>query len=384
MKIVHVVDYSMPQMGYQEFLLPKFNAMNGDDVYILTSDRYFPVPNYDETWLEFLGPRLCGSGNYVVNGVNIHRFKSACEIKGRPWIVGLIEHLNKLRPDVIFVHGTGSFSAYRVALANFKFSPIVFFDNHMIYDIVQTGILQSFYYWLHRNYLSKLIAKRAKFIYGVTEETCSYLSDIEGFPKEKIKHLPLSVDDEHFQPDQENRTQNKTQVIVQTGKFNFDKKPNWTSDACLKLLQRGEDIQLRLVGSGDVKLLNKIKKDFEAAGFADRLSIEPMVHYKNLPKIFQECDIAVYPDGTSLSALEAASAGCLVVMADLPASRFRERDGIGITYSRGDLEDLTKKLSFLLKQKDTDDLSTINIRCVIKERYSYHQIAKQLEADTYS
>ena len=384
MRIVHVVDYSMPQMGYQEFLLPKFNAMNGDDVHIITSDRYFPVPNYNDTWFDFLGPRLCGPGNSVVNSVNIYRLKTVCEIKGRPWILGLIEHVKKLRPDVIFDHGTGSFSAYRIAFANFSFSPIVFFDNHMIYDIVQTGVFQSFYYWLHRNFLSKILAKRAKFIYGVTEETCAYLAEIEGFPKEKIKHLPLAVDHHHFKPGRDIRTQKKTKIIVQTGKFNHDKKPNWTSKACLNLLQRGEDISLRLVGSGDVKMLDKIRKDFETAGFAKRISIEPMMPYDRLPKVFQECDIAVYPDGTSLSALEAASTGCHVVMADLPASLYRERDGIGITYARGDISDLEKKILFLLKQKDTKRLSTENMRKIIKEKYSFHHIAKKLETDIYS
>ena len=35
-KILHLVDYLMPSMGYQEFILPKFNATNKDHkIYII-------------------------------------------------------------------------------------------------------------------------------------------------------------------------------------------------------------------------------------------------------------------------------------------------------------------------------------------------------------
>ena len=41
MRIVHIVDYLMPQMGYQEFLL-QMDSHQGHEVFIITSDRYTP------------------------------------------------------------------------------------------------------------------------------------------------------------------------------------------------------------------------------------------------------------------------------------------------------------------------------------------------------
>ena len=73
MRIVHVVDYLMPQMGYQEFLLPKWNAKHGHEVFIITSDRYTPFNNYDETWGRTLGKRICGVGISKHEGVTIIR-----------------------------------------------------------------------------------------------------------------------------------------------------------------------------------------------------------------------------------------------------------------------------------------------------------------------
>ena len=43
MKILHVVDYLMPNMGYQEFILPKFNAIE-NEVTILTGECFLSNP----------------------------------------------------------------------------------------------------------------------------------------------------------------------------------------------------------------------------------------------------------------------------------------------------------------------------------------------------
>ena len=139
-KIVHVVDYLMPDMGYQEFLLPKWNAKTGSEVYIITSDRYYPLENYDDTWGKTIGKRICGTGETSYKGVNIIRLPTLFEFKTRPFIKGLTKVISNLDPDLLFIHGTGSFSIYQCALSfrnsNFK----KFADNHMIIDIIPLTI----------------------------------------------------------------------------------------------------------------------------------------------------------------------------------------------------------------------------------------------------
>ena len=147
MKILHIVDYLMPTMGYQEFLLPKWNAKQGHDVTIITSDRYFPVSNYNDTWFSALGPRVIGSGLFQIDGVSVIRLPVFCEIKSRPLISNLHTTISNINPDVILCHGTGSFSTYLSARSAKKLSIPIFFDNHMIFDIMQTGFLQDVYYF---------------------------------------------------------------------------------------------------------------------------------------------------------------------------------------------------------------------------------------------
>ena len=60
MKIVHVCDYIQPQLGYQEYYLAKEHAKMGHEVTVITSDRYYPFPNYENTAEKILGDRKMG------------------------------------------------------------------------------------------------------------------------------------------------------------------------------------------------------------------------------------------------------------------------------------------------------------------------------------
>ena len=114
MKILHIVDYLMPTMGYQEFLLPKFNAKEKNvKVYILTGNKYYPVPNYKNTWQKFLGDRSFRPRNEIIDNVHINRSRIDFEISNRPWINNLEKNIERISPDIIMVHGTSSFSSLR-------------------------------------------------------------------------------------------------------------------------------------------------------------------------------------------------------------------------------------------------------------------------------
>ena len=108
MRILHVADYLMPTMGYQEFILPKWNAKNSNDVHIITSDRYTPVSDYNTTWKYILGPRHVGVSTQIIDGVTVHRLPVKLEFRRRIWLSKLRSKVSEISPDVIFCHGTSS------------------------------------------------------------------------------------------------------------------------------------------------------------------------------------------------------------------------------------------------------------------------------------
>ena len=200
MKILHIVDYLMPKMGYQEFLLPKWNKKQNHDTYILTSNKYYPVPNYNQTWKKFLGNRERKEGWFNIEGVKVLKKKINFEISSRPWIRNLSIEILKINPDVIMVHGTTSFSAIRIAFLSKKHNIPCLFDNHMVFSVVKQNLIAKVFYFFVKKFLSKIISNVAYKVIGVTDETCKYLEKYEGYNRNKLIYLPLGIDDEIFYP----------------------------------------------------------------------------------------------------------------------------------------------------------------------------------------
>jgi glycosyltransferase involved in cell wall biosynthesis len=365
----------MPSMGYQEFLLPKWNRKQNNETYILTTNKYYPVPNYDQTWKKFLGNRERKQGWFNIEGVKVLKKKINFEISSRPWMSSLEDEVLKIKPDVIMVHGTTSFSALRVALlCKYKNIPCLF-DNHMVFSVVKKNPLAKIFYFFVKNILSKIISNVAYKVIGVTNETCKYLEQYEGYNKKKLFHLPLGIDDTIFYPLK--HRENKVFKIIQTGKLNNDKKPQWTADAVLELLKNDKNVTLKFIGRGSKKIKSDIKKKFEINKLSKYLKFTDFLNQKELHKAYNQSDLCIFPDGTSLSALEIAACKKPVIMADYIVSRNREKLGIGLTYKTGDIDDLKKKILSLSSNKKFYIKVSNNGYKAVRKDFTYDQISKK-------
>tara|TARA_B100001063_G_scaffold243174_2_gene273235 strand:- start:287 stop:1459 length:1173 start_codon:yes stop_codon:yes gene_type:complete len=379
MKILHVTDYLMPSMGYQDFLLAKWNKKQNNDTYIITSNKYYPVPNYDLTWKKFLGKREQKVGWSVIDGVKILRKNLYFEISCRPWISNLENEIKKIKPDVILVHNTTSFSSFRVAYLCKKESIPCMFDNHMVYSAVSNSLSAKLFYFFIKNFISKYISQVAFKIIGVTDETCKYLEYNEGYKKNKIFHLPLGIDEKAFYLTKKRRKRKKRETfkIIQTGKLNEDKKPQWTAKAVLEILKKGKNVSLEFIGGGSSKIRSQIENDFKKNNFYNKLKFTKFQDKKQLVKSYNNNDLCIFPDGTSLSAMEVAACKKPVIMADYLASRARARLGIGLTYKTGDLEDLQKKILLLINNKNYYQSVSKKSYEVVKKNFTYNDISKK-------
>ena len=375
MKILHTVDYLMPTMGYQDFLLPKWNKKQNNDTYIITSNKYYPVPNYKQTWEKFLGKREQKSGWSIIDGVKILKKKIYFEISSRPWISNLEEEIIKIKPDIIMVHSTTSFTALRVAFLCKKKKIPCMFDNHMIFSVVQNSLVAKLFYFFVKNYISKIISKVAYKIIGVTDETCDYLEQVEGYKKNKLFHLPLGIDENIFYPLK--KKNNKNFKIIQTGKLNDDKKPQWTASAVLELLKKGENVSLEFIGGGSSKIRSKIEDEYKKNNFLKSIKFTDFLNQKQLLVAYNNCNLTIFPDGTSLSALEVAACRKPVIMADHQASLSRVKLGIGLTYKTGNIKDLEKKILMLIEDKNFYKKICESSYKAIRNHYTYGYISKK-------
>tara|TARA_B100000886_G_C20423330_1_gene492639 strand:+ start:1164 stop:2324 length:1161 start_codon:yes stop_codon:yes gene_type:complete len=376
-RIVHVVDYLMPTLGYQEFLLPKWNAKFDHEVSIVTSDRYYPIPNYDDTWGKTLGSRICGSGQEELEKVKIIRLPVLFEFKARPLIKNLIETIQSLDPDLVFIHGTGSFSIYQCSLAFRNSKTKVFADNHMIKEVVQEGFLQSIYYVLHKFLIKNLISKYVDYFIGTSPSSCKYMEDCEGVPVSKMSILDIGIDTTIFKPGNEKK-ENLIPIIVQSGKLTEEKKPQWLSEAVLKLLDKGVQLKLKFIGSYSPEIMTSIQDRFSKKGYEEMLIVSDLLPLEQLASEFRKSDLVVFPEAASLSCLEAAACNTMVIMADLPASMERVARGVGKVYRRGDIEHLAETIFELLENKDTLKRLGESSGKSARKEYSYESITKQL------
>ena len=387
LRIVHVVDYLMPKMGYQENLLSKWNAKHGHEVHILTSDRYRPIPDYEDTWGRFLGPRICGSGIDQVDGITVHRLSCRWEWKKRPWMSGLERKLNDLRPDVIFCHGSETPTAFRVAALGRRTGIPVLMDNHMTYYVQNRSLIARIYYKGLKTLSRRLLSHGVSRFLGVAQECCDFLETEQGLPQHQIECLPLGVDTEMFRPYQdggerirrENNIPRGAKVVLQTGKLGPDKGAHWLAQAMLEIATSRQDVWLVLVGGGGVEHVEEIRSWFAHRGIEDRLLIIPFVSAAELASTFSMADVCVYPRESSLSCLEAAACGRAVIMTDLPAGVWRAHLGIGVCYRNGDIPDLIRKIEELLGDESRIRELGDRGRLSVAENFSYDAIALRAE-----
>ncbi len=386
-RIVHVVDYLMPQLGYQEFLLPKWNRRHGHDVHIVTSDRYTPIRSYEATWGKLLGPRILPRGVSVIEGVHIHRLPVAFEVKSRPWLLKMEETISRIGPDVLFVHGTGSPAVFRAARLARRLGLPMLIDNHMVFSSRNRRLYGAIYYRLLRFLSPRLLGRTAYKFLGVADECCDFLAREQGIDPCAIECLPLAVDTDLFQPGGETRATTRHRfglperatVVLQTGKLAPRKAPHLLAEAVAPLLRDNAHLHLVFVGGGDEEYLSRVRAPAESLGVPGQVHFIPLVPVTELAAVYSMAEIAVYPAGTSLSCLEAAACELPVIMTDLPASRWRAEHGVGMCYESGNVDDLQAKIQQLVQ----DNVLRKNLgrrgRAAVLRHFSYDAVARRSE-----
>ena len=387
MKIVHVVDYLMPTMGYQEFLLPKWNARHGHEVHIITSDRYANVPSYSKTFEPFLGPRMRGAGTETIEDVVVHRLPIRCEFQGRVWMKGLTKHIATLKPDAVFVHGTSCPASFKIARWCRRTGTALVMDNHMTFSSIREGIAAKLYYMLLKFLTRAYLVPAAHRFLGVAQECCDFLHRKQCIALDKIELLPLGIDTDLLTPQSDARKTfldkvglpSDALIIMQTGKITPDKGADLLSKAMAPLMAENPKLNLILVGAGPDDFRNDVLGPIKSHTVESQFHVLPFVTTAELATYFSAADICVFAKAASLSCLEAAACGKPVLMADMPIGTWRAEKGAGQTFRDGDASDLRSKISDLLISEDHRVAIGAAARSSVQEHFSYDRVAQQSE-----
>lgn len=195
MKILHLMlaCFYIDNYSYQENLLPKYHKAAGHDVEIVASLFTFDE-NGNGKWLD-KSSAYRNEHDIPVTRLAFKKGKAARLLRR---YVGLADELERIAPDVIFIHGA-QFSDIDRVVEYCKRHPAVtvYVDNHSDFS-------NSAKNWVSKNVLHKIVWRRcAKKIepyttkfYGVLPARVDFLREVYKLPAEKIELLVMGADDE--------------------------------------------------------------------------------------------------------------------------------------------------------------------------------------------
>jgi glycosyltransferase involved in cell wall biosynthesis len=338
MKIVHVINYFQHQLGYQEYFLAKEHVKAGHDVYVITSNKYFPFPDYDNTVKNILGEREFEVREEVVDGIKIFRLKGVLEQPARRiWMKNFFSVFKKVNPDLVILHGV--YNYYSLLLPIYqrfkKFKMVMDSHDHYTENFKKsknpvTKILIGLYSYVVNSSNARLVA--------VTNQTKNFMVNEYKLKENKIEVLPLGGDINYFSHNPELRkiTRKKLNVtdddtlLVYTGKIIYTKDPVLILEA-VKDIYSEYKIKVLFVGNTSKDYIEKVNSYKNI--FKDNFIVKDAVANSDLLKYYSAADIGIWPKEASMSSIDAMSCGLPIIICDYLTERLSNNNGIGIRES---------------------------------------------------
>mgnify|MGYP001170054327 CR=1 FL=1 len=364
--------------GYQENILPKMHAEMGYKVYVLTNNNIFNS-KYEE---------LQRKETEYVNKYGLHvkvlqrshrygRYSRFGDYKG------IYKELNKIAPDVIFVHG-GQFVGLMDIIKYCKKNndTKLYIDQHADYynlpiDNFKNRIAQKliYGYWIRKS-----IRYTSKF-WGVTPWRCEYLNDVYGVPKSKIGLLVMGGDDDciHFDEMPKLKSDVRKQlnlndsdfVVITGGKIDRTKNIHLLMKAMGSI--RNKNIKLIVFGQPSSDMEESIynlsnNSNIRYLGWIDSSKVY---------NFFLASDLAVFPGTHSVLWEQAASCGVPLIVKDWDGMHHIDVGGNCIFLKNIDENEICK----IIQDLNSDKKRYLKMKRIAMEKgiktFSYKEIAKK-------
>lgn len=363
--------------GYQDNLLPDYEAKAGHDTVVIAQSSHFP---------KFLSRQaieeIKRKGNdYHYGKVHIYRIKAFLNTTGQTFFcTGIYRLLRKEHPNVIFHHGINS-SSFLVCVIYKVMHPktILYVDNHadtineskrkLWNTIILHGLLRAIVHLTSR-YVNKY--------YGVTPGRCAYLYDVFGAPKNKIKLLPIGGDTDLIESIKETKEELRDKyhlpldaiIICNGGKMGKEKGTDHLVSAFSRLRNKNPKLRLLLFG----KFLDKEME--ELANHTDGIHYMGWCDRIKTLELLKLSDIAIWPvHHTTL--IEDAVASALPIIVRQTSNTSHLVSGNGAFVRTGGINEIEQVITQIMANYDSYKRNAESIR----DKFSYKNIVRIIEED---
>lgn len=367
-KILHIVNYLIPNSGYQEWkLLEEFSSFGDAEYYFVSVAKNYPCDGGYEHLSDIFDERDIKPGLYMHEGVRSYRLDSRFERRQRIWLKGLIKVISDINPDAIVVHGATNLNTLRVAIHKKFFSKKKYrliIDDHIAPNLVNPSVSARMFYFFYRAFFARLLSNQTDLFVPVTQSIKDVMTKVYGLTG-NFQVIEHGADQNIFYPSKELRDRFRCRysigasdfVLAYTGKITEAKKVHLLIEAFGELRRTYSDVMLFIVGFSDPEYIQKLRNMCSLYQIDSNVIFADAVSNSELGEVYNGVDLVVWPEGVTMSSLEAAMCGVPAVMRNLDVNAERLRVGFvasGLLFDRDQdmVESITAIISdFELRQK---------------------------------
>lgn len=383
MKIVSINVHYQDGLGYQDYYLGLEWKKLGHEVHFVSSDVHFDYPDYDNTVKHIIGDKYVGVGTFLnYYNVPVHRLNGISrKYTGLIWLKGFEKKLLELKPDLIISHGIFTWQSIRLLFFYKKIGCPIIFDDHTTTNLSRKGKIAKVVFWAFRTLFAKRLMRISNKLVGISDTCIDVMRDEFGLTGNKVVMIPLGTDTDIFKKDDQLRTsyreelgiKNDEILVIYTGKMYEDKKVHLIFEALNdeKVVENNKIVVLLVGDVADkyqIKLNNSIKES------KHKVIVKKAIPIPLLPAVYNAADIAVWPDHTTNSTIDASACGCPIICSHHMPERVKYKNGILI--NGGNLIELKNALSSLILNLNLrQEMGNYGIEYVQNE-LSWNAIAK--------
>ncbi|MDD4320855.1 MAG: glycosyltransferase family 4 protein [Acidaminococcaceae bacterium] len=388
MKIVHVMNWYIPGMGYQENFLPAEQKKLGHDVYIIASDRVPQYKGYEANVGKTVGGRVIGVGSYQESGVTVYRLATVFEVVngGQVIVRGLYKLLKELKPDVVQAHGAFCPLTLQVLLYSKRLKYRVFVDDHSNIDNFHLNSFVKRAYVQLVKIFYRFYGNRVEMFFPVTFATTDFLKCVLKIPENRLEVLPLGANTDRFKKSLELRKMGRNELnikedeklILTAGKLDAQKDIEYLIKAFSDVNNRKPFIKLLIIGSGTKEYMNNLKSLVNRLGVQDRVIFIDFVPNKELPRYYNAGDIGVWPGNCSITVLEAVATGLPVIIPNKDLNyKILTDNNAAVGFKRRNVNSLSEAILKLLNDSEWYSRIIENTSRLFIETLSWKGIARK-------
>ncbi len=355
MKVLHLMlaCFYIDNYSYQENYLPKYHKAQGHDVEIVASLFTFDE-NGNGKWL----PEPCKYDNEY--GIPVTRLGFANTLGARRFrrYIGLEKELERVSPDLIFIHGV-QFCDISVVVKYLKKHPgvKVYADSHSDFS-------NSAKNWVSRNIQHRIIwrscaQKINPFVtrfYGVLPARVDFLVNEYKLPREKVELLVMGADDERVEEASKPEVRQSIRekyglddddfIIMTGGKIDAYKTQTLL---LMEAVSRIDNPKVKLVVFGSVT--PELKDKVNALAEGEKVKYVGWVLAKDSYDYFAAADLVVFPGRHSVFWEQVAAQGVPMLVKHWDGTTHVDLDGnVKFLY-----EDSADEIKSVIENILTDD-----------------------------